>query len=265
MTTTVRYEMADGVATVAMNRPERRNAFSREMIGAVIEALQRAEADDQVRAVVVTGTGGHFSVGRDHGGPVESRFVQGVSVQADRARLLDASRVTTVLYEMNKPTVAEVRGGCAGAGMAIALGCDLRYAADDARFNTAFVDVGFSGDLGMCWLLTQVVGPARARELMLLSPRLTAAEAFGRGLVHEVLPSEELAGRVRAVAARLAGAAPFAVTGARRNLQDALSRSLGDYLPTEADRLLQCAYSPDAEEARLAFLEKRTPHFTGAR
>lgn len=261
MTHTVRYEVSAGVATVAMNRPERRNAFSREMLAGLIAALERAEADDTVRAIVVTGTGGHFSVGRDHAGPVESRLVQGSDVQADRVRLLGASRLVTLLHEMSKPTVAAISGGCAGAGLAIALACDLRYAAEDARFNTAFVSVGFSGDMGMCWLLTRVVGPARARELMLLSPRLSAVEAREYGLVHAVLPAGEFDDRVEAIAGRLADASPLAVRGARRNLQDALTVSLGDHLPTEADRLLRCAYAPDAEEARLAFLDKRTPRF----
>jgi 2-(1,2-epoxy-1,2-dihydrophenyl)acetyl-CoA isomerase len=177
--------------------------------------------------------------------------------------LLDVSRVIPTLVQHPKPTVAVIRGGCAGAGLSLALACDLRYAGADAMFNTAFLGAGMSGDMGMAWLLTRAAGTSKARELMLLSERIKADRAASFGMIHEAFAEESLEARTTEIVQRLSVSAPLAVRGAKLNLDSAMSRPLSEFLMDEADRLITCAYSEDVEEARSAFLEKRVPHFTG--
>src|SRR5262245_2268937 len=261
MTDSVRYVVADDVATITMNRPERRNAFSVEMGDGLLDAFERAEADQDVRAIVLTGAGGNFSVGRDNCEASNNPQPQPLSPTALRTKLMRFTRLVTFMYEMNTPTVAEIRGGCAGAGFSLAMGCDFRFASSDAVMNTAFINVAFAGDLGCSWLLTRIVGPTRARELMMLSPKLRGAQLEEYGLASAVLPPEQLGDTVRKTALQLARSAPVAMAATRRNLQAALTMSLGDYHAPEADQLGRCAASPDAKEARVAFLEKRAPRF----
>ena len=258
---TVRYAAAGGVATLILNRPERRNAVSRRLMGDLEQAVQRAAGDEDVRVVVLTGAGTDFCVGRDHASDPSTRLVEGVSAEADRVRLRGASRVLEALVDLPKPTVAAIRGGCAGGGMSLALACDLRISADTAVYNSAFVAVGFPGDLALPWLLTRVVGTAKAREIMLFPDKLSARQAHEHGLLTEVVAADELDARVGALVRRLADAAPLAIRGARMNLEAAVHRPLPEYLADEVDRLVVAAYSPDAEEARLAFLSKRPPRY----
>ncbi|WP_328379911.1 enoyl-CoA hydratase-related protein [Streptomyces sp. NBC_01020] len=260
---TVLYEVEGAVATVTINRPQRRNAVSMRVFEELRVALERAAGDAAVRALVLTGAGDDFCVGADLTGAPESRVLTGEGREADEQRLVQVAGAVRLLREWDKPSVAVIRGGCAGAGMSLALACDLRYAADDAVFNTAFLTVGLTGDLGIGWLLTQAVGPARARELMLLPEKLTCSQALSVGLVTAAVAADELAGAAGSVAERLAAAAPLAVAGVRRNLDDALRLPLDGYLPREARRIAHAAYSEDAKEARAAFLEKRAPVFTG--
>ncbi|MGW6459034.1 enoyl-CoA hydratase/isomerase family protein, partial [Streptomyces sp. NPDC055078] len=185
MTESVLYRASDGIATITMNRPHRRNAINPALGDGLLDALERAESDPEVRAVVLTGSGDHFCVGAEQSekaGNHEKSLIN-ASTTASRTTLLRFTRLVTFMYEMSTPTVAEVRGGCAGAGMSLALGCDFRYASTDTVMSTAFLKVAFSGDLGMSWLLTRVVGPARARELLLLSPKVRGEELLTWGLV----------------------------------------------------------------------------------
>ena len=262
MTDDTVYTVDNGIATITLNRPSRRNALSLELLTGLQDSLTSAAGNRDVRAIVLTGAGDNFCVGRDQAGERSTRVVRGDSQQEDRTRLLDVSRVIPTLVQIPKPTVAVIRGGCAGAGLSIALACDLRYADTDAVFNTAFVGAGLSGDMGMAWLLTRAVGPSKARELMLLSERIRADRAVQFGLIHEVIPAPELTGRSLEVARRLADSAPLAVRGAKLNLESAMSRPLSEFLVDEADRLITCAYSADVEEARVAFLEKRSPVYS---
>lgn len=260
---TVLYEAARGVATITLNRPGRRNALSRELSAALTAALEEAAGDDAVRAVVLTGAGGAFCVGADLAGAPETRALTGTSPDGDRTRLLAGTRNAVLLHEMPKPVVAAIPGACAGAGLALALACDLRYAAGTAVFNTAFVDAGLPGDLGMAWFLTRAAGPARARELLLLPGRIDARAAADAGLLHGVVPADGLAAHAAGIAARLAAKAPRAVADAKRDLLDAQTLPLGDYLRAEADRMVRCAHGADAREAAAAFLDKRAPRFEG--
>ena len=263
MKNTVMYEVEGGAATVAMNRPDRRNSFTIEMADGILDALEKAENDRGVRVVILTSTGNDFCVGRDNADTNPPPYHRGDHLRG-RTALMRYSRLVTCLYEMNTPTIAEIRGGCAGAGMSLALNCDLRYAATTTVMSTAFVSVAFGGDLGAPWQLTRLLGTSRAAELMLLSPKIRGDDLVAWGLVTEVLSPEQLGPRVRAVAARLAAASPQGIAAARRNLKAAQNLSLGDYLPLEAEQFAQCLASPDAEEARRAFVEKRAPRFAEA-
>ncbi|MGW6459919.1 enoyl-CoA hydratase/isomerase family protein [Streptomyces sp. NPDC055078] len=260
MTDTVVFTVADGVATIAMNRPERRNSFTFEMADGLLDALERSENDPAVGAVVLTSTGAHWGVGRDNADAAPPPYPPGDHLKG-RTSLLHYTRLVHFMYDMNTPTIAEIRGGCAGAHMSFALSCDFRYADSTTVLSPAFIKVAFAGDLGASWHLTRLVGPARAKELMLLSPKLRGQEIADYGLVNEVLPPDELSAKVRETAARIASYSANAVASTRRNLLAAQTLSLGDYLPLEAETFAWCAASPDAEEARLAFIEKRAPRF----
>jgi 2-(1,2-epoxy-1,2-dihydrophenyl)acetyl-CoA isomerase len=260
MTDTVVFTVEDGVATIAMNRPERRNSFTIEMADGILDALERSEMDPSVRVVVLTSTGDHYCVGRDNADTDPAPYPPGDHLHG-RPSLMRYTRLITQLHDMNTPVIAEVKGGCAGAGMSLALNADLRYVATTTVMSTAFVNVAFGGDLGGPWQLSRLVGSAKAAELLLLSPKIRGEEIVRWGLANEVVAPEQLSARVREVAAQVAAKSPRGLTAVRRNLKAAATMSLGDYLPLEAEQFATCLASPDAEEARLAFVEKRTPTF----
>jgi 2-(1,2-epoxy-1,2-dihydrophenyl)acetyl-CoA isomerase len=161
---------------------------------------------------------------------------------------------------MDKPTIAAVNGACAGGGLGLALAADIRLASENAVFTTGFLTVGVSGDFGTTWGLSRAVGPALARELYLTGRRLGADEALRLGLVSAVHPADELMAAAEAVAVSVARQAPLAVRAIKRNF-NALPASLAEVLEMEAARHVRCTNSADAEEARLAFLDKRPPNF----
>ncbi|MFE5702247.1 enoyl-CoA hydratase/isomerase family protein [Rhodococcus koreensis] len=260
MTDTVLFAIEGGIATIAMNRPERRNSFTIEMADGLLDALERSEMDQSVRVVVLTSTGDHFGVGRDNSDTDPAPYAPGDHLSG-RTGLMRYTRLITQLHDMNTPVIAEVKGGCAGANMSLALNADLRYVATTTVMRTAFVDVAFGGDLGGPWQLSRLLGSAKAAELLLLSPKIRGAEIVEWGLANEVLPPEQLSARVREIAAQIAAKSPRGLAAARRNLKAAATLSLGDYLSLEAEQFATCLASPDAEEARLAFVEKRAPKF----
>ena len=167
------------------------------------------------------------------------------------------------LVAMRKPTIAALPGPAAGAGMALALACDLRIAADTAFLSTAYVRVGLSGDYGIAWLLSRIVGPGRARELMLTGDRVQAAEALAMGLVNRVAAAEKLASATMELATQLASGPPTAMAYMKDNLDEALSVDHRTAIEREADRLLKSRSTADHREAVRAFAEKRAPVFTG--
>jgi 2-(1,2-epoxy-1,2-dihydrophenyl)acetyl-CoA isomerase len=206
----LRATVEDGVALLVLDRPARRNALTPGMVGGLARVLADVGADDEVGAVVLTGAGGAFCAGGD------------VKAMADAddwsaAQLLERQRrsqrqVCGRLWRMPKPVLAALPGPAAGAGLGIALACDLRYAASSAVLTTAFAKVGLSGDYGVAWFLTRLVGTAKARELLYLSERLDASAALELGLVNAVLPDEELLPHVLQTARTLA-AGPRAALG----------------------------------------------------
>ncbi len=258
--------MADGitqtrvgaVATVVLDRPDRLNALTGAMVVALRDALASLAADESVRVVVLTGAGRGFCAGGD----VEALAgADGAGTAPLAVPLRAVMEVSELLHTMPQPTIAAINGPCAGAGLSFACACDLRYAARSAVFTTAFLRVGSSGDHGSAWVLTRAVGPAKARELLLLSPRLDADEAARIGLVHGVHDDPELLAHVTTIAASLADAMPVALRNLRANLVDAVTLPLGEYLDREVERFEATMASDHAREAARAYLERRAPRF----
>jgi 2-(1,2-epoxy-1,2-dihydrophenyl)acetyl-CoA isomerase len=252
---------ADGVATLTLNRPERLNALSTAILDGLLEALPRLAKDPEVGAIILTGAGRAFCAGGDVKRMAEDpgQYNFGEAVQRLRARM-EASHL---LHEIEKPTIAMVNGVAAGAGLALALACDLRIAARSARFVTAFANVGFSGDFGGSYFLSKLVGTGKARELYYTAASLEAAEALALGIVNEVVPDGELQSSAQALAARLARGPRVALALMKRNFNAAESGTLSELLDLEARHQIETGQTDDHREAARAFVEKRTPVFRG--
>jgi 2-(1,2-epoxy-1,2-dihydrophenyl)acetyl-CoA isomerase len=258
-------EVDDGVAVLTMNRPERRNAMSEAMMAAMDRVLGDVEADDAVGCVVLTGAGGAFCAGGDVKAMAERST-------GDRAHTVDAAvhrqrlrqRATSGrLWQMPKPTIAAIGGPAAGAGLSLALACDLRYAVDGAVLTTAFARVAFSGDYGGSWFLTRLVGSAKAKELYYFSQRLSAADAEQLGIVNAVFPAADFDTEVRQRARRLANGPRLAYRYMKENLNRAVSGELGECMDLEVTHHVRTGLTEDHREAAKAFVERREPRFTG--
>jgi 2-(1,2-epoxy-1,2-dihydrophenyl)acetyl-CoA isomerase len=254
---------ADGVTVLTLNRPERLNAMSRPMLDALLEALPRLAEDPSVGAVVLAGAGRGFCAGGDVKAMAEGTETAGTTLEEKAQGLRSRMEVSRWLHEMPKPTIAMVRGPAAGAGLSLALACDLRIAGDSARFGTAFARVGYSGDFGGSFFLTRLVGTARARELYYTADLLDAPQALALGLVNRVVPDARLEEETLALAARLARGPRTAYRYMKRNLNAAESGTLGELLDLEAWHHTRCGMTEDHREAARAFVEKREPVFRG--
>lgn len=262
-------EVEDGVATITLNRPEKRNALSNELTPALRQMLLTVDADPAVRCVVITGAGRAFC----SGGDVSGMGGRAAAAPDDGSRptLEDAIRklqhgqetLTLRLFDLAKPTIAALPGAAAGAGMSIALACDLRIAAQSAFITTAFANIGLSGDYGGSWLLTQLVGIARAKELYYTGRRIGAEEGLALGIFNEVVADDELMARARSVAASIAAGPPIALRYMKENLNRAVGVDLRSALALEADRMVRCTRTEDHREAVQAFIGKRKPTFRG--
>ncbi|MDL9978365.1 enoyl-CoA hydratase-related protein [Microbacterium sp. ASV49] len=253
----------DAVMTVTLNRPDRLNAMTAEMLDRTVEVFTDAAHDDSVRVLILTGAGRGFCAGGDlsqgPGGGVASAFPP-----PERARALRAFMETSrLLHTMPAVTIAAINGACAGAGLSWACATDLRYSADTARFNAAFLNAGLSGDFGGTWFLPRIIGYGRAREKYLESQPFDAAEALRIGLVSRLFAREELMDGVGEIARRLAEAAPLALARIKQNFIDSATATLEDALDYESVRHTFCAESADASEAADAFIGKRTPAYAG--
>ena len=266
----LRAEITDGVAILTMNRPERRNALSGEMLTAMGQALAQCEADPDVAVVVLTGAGGAFCAGGDvkgmasgTGGGSTARAGADIDSRIHAQRI--SQRATAgKLYRMPKPTIAALPGAAAGAGLSLALACDLRIAAENAVLTTAFARVGFSGDYGGTYFLTQLVGSAKARELYYLSDRVDAKEALRLGLVNWVVPANALEAETMKLAQRLARGARVAYRYMKENLNRAATGvEAEECLDLEATHHVHTGLTEDHREAAKAFVEKREPVFKG--
>ena len=256
-------ELKDKVAVLTLNRPDRLNAMSPPMLDALLEALPRLADDPEVGVVVLTGAGRGFCAGGDVKAMAEGRESIGTTLEEKAQGLRSRMEVSRWLHEMPKPTIAMVRGAAAGAGLSLALACDLRVAGDSARFATAFARVGYSGDFGGSWFLTQLVGPAKARELYFTADIMDAQQALALGIVNRVVPDVRLEDETMALAARLARGPRIAYRYMKRNFNAAESGTLKDLLDLEAWHHTRCGMTEDHREAAKAFVEKREPDFRG--
>ena len=256
-------ERQGAILVVTMNRPERKNAFTRPMLYKMEDVLQAAADDPEVRAVVLTGAGGAFCAGGDVKAMNEGQDV-GRSFYDQRKGLRDRMEVSRMLHEMPKPTIAAVEGAAAGAGLSLALACDFRIVSDTAKMTTAFAKVGLSGDFGGTYFLTQILGTAKAKELYMLSPIISGKEAERIGLANRAVDEGSALTQALEFAAPLAAGAPLALGRMKGNLNLAAGGgSLVEVMDLEADNHTNSAATADHKEAAAAFVEKRKPVFTG--
>ena len=254
-------QLEDGLLTVVLNRPDRRNALSPDMTRGLVDAARRAAEDAEVRAVLLKGAGGTFCVGGDVKSMAAGRAP--MSFEEKQVNLRKGMEVSRILHQMQKPVVAQLDGAAAGAGLSIALSCDLRVASESCKITTAFAKVGFSGDYGGTYFLTQLLGSAKARELYLLSPVLTANEALALGMVTKVVPDREIDAAARELAMSLAQGPSIALGYMKRNINNAEHLSLEACFDGEAIHHTRAGETADHKEAAKAFVEKRKANFQG--
>ena len=252
---------SEGVATLTLNRPDRLNALSASIMEALLEALPRLAADPTTGAIVLTGAGRAFCAGGDVKRMAEQTVPR--SGEEDVARLRKNMEISRLLHEIPKPTIAMVNGPAAGAGLAMALACDMRFAGQSARFVTAFAKVGFSGDFGGSYFLSKLVGTGKARELYFTAEPLDASQALALGIANRVVPDAELAAVTMAFAKKLAAGPRIAVGAMKQNFNAAENGTLAELLDLEARRQIQTGNTEDHKEAARAFVEKRAPVFKG--
>jgi 2-(1,2-epoxy-1,2-dihydrophenyl)acetyl-CoA isomerase len=252
---TIVYEKSGPVARLTMNRPDRLNAMTNRMLVETRDALAAAAEDRELRVLVLTGAGKGFCPGADIG--------QVASAAPDDPLTADDFRVPILLHNMPAVTIAAVNGACAGAGLGWALACDFRFAAESARFNVAFLDVGVAGDMGGPWSLSRIVGSARARELYFLPGKFDAAEALRIGLVTRVFPDDQFREEVDAIVNRLTDCAPIALRTLKANFVDSERMDFAGYVALESERHFRMFETEDTREAFAAKAQKRKPQFKG--
>jgi enoyl-CoA hydratase/carnithine racemase len=263
-TTELLCEVRDGVALITLNRPEARNAMSDKLTPALRTQIRERGEDPEVGAILITGAGTAFCSGGD---------VKGMGGRGPRGQMTFEERLgdlrwrqaglTGALVAVRKPTIAALPGAAAGAGLAIALACDIRIAATSAFVSTGYARVGLSGDYGIAWLLTRAVGSARARELMFTAERVDAERCERIGLVNRIVPDDELQAEAFEFAKSLANGPRVALRNMKDNLDDALHIDYPTALYREAERLVQASRTEDHKEAVRAFVEKRKAVFVG--
>ncbi len=254
-TAPILYEVAEGVATITLNRPDRLNAWTPEMGRAYADALARATADPDVRVLVVTGAGGGFCAGADMG--LLESIGGGEAVVGAEAQVLP-----TATIDVPKPVIAAINGACAGLGMVIALCCDIRFAATGAKFTSAFVRRGLIAEYGSSWLLPRLVGTARALDILLSGRVFLAEEAAAMGLVNRVVPAEDLVAETRAYAQDLAaGCPPGAMAVIKRQVYSHASVPLEEAVEESLRLMEESLATADFQEGVASYVEQRPPRF----
>ena len=256
-------EVKNRVGILTLNRPDKLNAFTGEMSAAAAEALKDFGQSAEVGAIVITGAGKGFCAGGDVSAMNEGFSEEAPSLERDIDRLRQGQEVSWLLHHMPKPTIALVNGAAAGAGLGIALSCDLRFASDKAKFTTAYANVGFGGDYGITWQLTRLVGPAKAKELFFLPDVFGPEEAARLGLVNRVLPHDQLMAEGMALAERIGAGPAVSYRYMKANVNFSLTSDFRTMLEREAETHLRCGMTEDHREGVRAFLEKRKPNFKG--
>ena len=249
------------VAVLMLNRPESRNALSWELKAALVEQVPRLGADPDVGCLLLTGAGGAFCAGGD----TKNMAKEGRPPSPEeRKRILRFEHaLPEAIHRLEKPVVAALPGPAAGAGLSIALSCDLRILAESAFVTTSYARLGLSGDYGGSWFMTRLVGTAKARELYFTGDRVDARTCAALGLANRVVPDADLEKESLALAKRIAAGPPVALRYMKDNLNRALTEDLGSLLDVECDRMVQSAQTDDYVEAVKAFQEKRAPEFKG--
>ncbi len=261
--------LEDGVLTLTINRPNAHNTLSQPLADSLNHALARAENNADVRCVVLTGAGGIFCAGGDVGDQVSGNIVVGDETDPEDAQaamvktIRHGMEMSRLLHEMPKPTLAVISGAAAGAGLALALACDLRFCLDTAKLTTAFAKVGLSGDSGGTYFLSQLVGAAKARELYFMADVISGREAYEIGLVSRVASAETFEVESQAYAKRLASLPTIALGYMKMNLNAAEHLPLGEVFDLEAENIVRTMYTEDHKQAAQAFLKKETPVFKG--
>lgn len=259
----VSYEVSDGVATLTLNRPERMNTISGPMLDELTRLLVKAGEDREVRVIVLTGTGRAFCAGLDLG---QAQKGEGIgSSSATFSATIDLRNTPpTVLHALDKPVIAALNGSAAGYGMDLALGCDIRVMAADAKLAAAFVKRGVLPESGGTWFLPRMLGWAKAAEIIFTGRTLSADDCLKEGLANEVVPGEQVASRARELALEIANNAPLAVQGAKRLMRMGMDETFDTHVQHVYLQLLPLFQSSDFKEGIASFMEKRPAKFTGS-
>jgi 2-(1,2-epoxy-1,2-dihydrophenyl)acetyl-CoA isomerase len=257
---TVFYEKDEGVATISLNRPEKLNAFDRTMHEELYSVLDDAATDEAIRCVVLRGEGRGFSAGADLAEVV--REAEGAPDLGEYLRHT-YSRLVKRMVSIEKPIVAALHGPVYGAGVGIALACDLRIAAESAKFSVAFIKIGLMPDAGVTFFLPRIVGLGRAMQMSMLGDAVEAEEAYRTGLVNKFVSDEELEVETRKLAGQLAAMPTRALGRIKQSIYASFETDLETALEQEAVGQTFCGYTQDHKEGVAAFFEKRAPEFTG--
>lgn len=261
----LKVEIRNRVGILTMNRPDKLNALTLEMNRLAEEALAEMADNPDVGAIVLTGEGRGFCAGGDVSAMQKGQEIgaKDASLEQKIDRLRRRHHFPWLLHSLPKVTIAVVNGVAAGAGLGLALSCDLRIASDQARFGTAYARVGYGGDYGTTWQLTRLVGPAKAKELFFTADLIDAQEALRLTLVNRVVPHDKLAAEAQAFAERIAAGPLVSYRMMKANINFAVTTDFRTMLDREAETHLRCGETEDHREGVNAFMEKRKPVFKG--
>lgn len=252
------------VLTLTLNRPDARNAFGTELKEGLQRGFKAADENPDIRCVILTGAGTAFCAGGDVGTMGAGSEREKMSVAEQTAMIQhQQSKIVLRIHQMKTPVIAALPGAAAGAGMSLALACDMRIAAERAFLISAFGNIGLSGDYGGTWFMTQLIGPAKTREIYYTSRRVQSDEALALGLFDKVVPEADLMSQAMETAQQIASAAPFAIQNMKANIARALQSDLATCLDMEADAMVKGMQTQDHKDAVQAFKEKRKPVFKG--
>lgn len=257
------YDLADHVATITLNAPQRMNTISGPMLGALTQCLQRASDDPEVRVVILTGTGRAFCAGLNLEAQREGKDTISVGSGVTRTNIDLRNTPPTVLHAMDTPVICALNGSAAGYGMDLALGCDIRVMARSAKMAAAFVKRGVVPESGGTWHLPRLLGWSKAAELIFTGRTLDAAQSLELGLVSEIADDAAVLHRARQIAAEIAANAPLAVQAAKRMMRMGWNEPFNEHVHHVFLQLLPLMQTEDFREGIGAFLEKRPPSFTG--
>jgi enoyl-CoA hydratase/carnithine racemase len=256
------YDVEDHVGTITFNRPDQQNTISRDMLARFGDLLLEADADEDVRAIIITGTGKFFCAGLDLRG---SDITDGLSDRTKRVSPTIDLRNTppTILHNIDTPTIAALNGSAAGYGMDMALGCDMRIMADSAKLAAAFTARGIVPESGGTWILPRLIGWSKASEIIFTGKTLSASESLDMGLVSHVVNNNEVGTEARELAKRVASQAPMAVQASKRMMRMGMGENFDDHVHHVFLQLLPLFQSEDFKEGMASFMEKREAQFKG--